>query len=69
MGHKISEKGLQPTTEKVRAIVDVPQPKNVTQLKSFLGMLNYYRSFYQSSQHNWPTVRFVEKELSMVLGC
>ena len=45
LGHKISEKGLQPTTEKVRAIVDAPQPKDVTQLKSFLGMLNYYGKF------------------------
>ena len=45
LGHKISEKGLQLTTEKVQAIVDALQPKNVTQLKSFLGMLNYYGKF------------------------
>ena len=35
LGHTISAKGLQPTTQKVRAIVDAPQPKNVSQLKSF----------------------------------
>ena len=36
--------------------MDAPQAKNVTKLKSFLGMLNYYTmgSFYQTSQHNWP---------------
>ena len=45
LGHKISEKGLQPTTQKVRAIVEAPQPTNVSQLKSFLGMLNYYGKF------------------------
>ena len=45
LGHKISEKGLQPTTGKVRAIVDAPQHKNETQLKSFLGILNYYGKF------------------------
>ena len=45
LGHKITGKGLQPTAEKVQAIVDAPQPTNVTQLKSFLGMLNYYGKF------------------------
>ena len=45
LGHKISEKGLQPTTQKVRAIVEASQPTNVSQLKSFLGMLNYYGKF------------------------
>jgi len=35
LGHTISAKGLQPTTQKVHAIVDAPQPKNVSQLKSF----------------------------------
>ena len=45
LGHKISANGLQPTTEKVQAIVQAPQPTNVNQLKSFLGMMNYYGKF------------------------
>ena len=35
LGHKISANGLEPTQEKVRAIVEAPAPRNVTQLKSF----------------------------------
>ena len=45
LGHKISAKGLEPIPEKVRAIVEAPAPRNVSQLKSFLGMLNYYGKF------------------------
>lgn len=45
LGHKISAKGLEPIPEKVRAIVEAPAPRNVSQLKSFLGMLNYYAKF------------------------
>ena len=45
LGHKISAKGLEPTQEKVQAIIDAPAPRNVSQLKSFLGMLNYYGKF------------------------
>ena len=45
LGHQISQKGLHPTKEKVRAIVKAPAPQNITQLKFFLGMLNYYSKF------------------------
>ena len=45
LGHQISEKGLQSTTQKLRAIVEAPAPYNVSQLKSFLGMINYYSKF------------------------
>lgn len=45
LGHEISERGLSPSEEKVRAIVKVPTPKDVTQLKSYLGMVNYYSKF------------------------
>ena len=45
LGHKISAQGLKPSMEKVRAIVEAPQSINITQLKSFLGMLNYYGKF------------------------
>ena len=44
-GHTISAKGIQPTTKKIRAILEAPPPTNVSQLKSFLGMLNYYGKF------------------------
>ena len=46
LGSSNSQEGLHPTKEKVRAIVDAPAPCNVTQLKSFLRMLNYYGKFF-----------------------
>ena len=42
LGHTISEKGLKPSPAKIRAITEVSQPTNVTQLKAFLGLVNYY---------------------------
>lgn len=45
MGHVIDAKGLHPSESKVRAIRDAPTPTNVTELKSFLGLLNYYHKF------------------------
>ena len=45
LGHKISAKGLEPTDEKIKAIREAPQPQSVTQLRSFLGAINYYCKF------------------------
>ena len=45
LGHRISAQGLQPLADKVKAILDAPAPRNVSQLKSFLGSLNYYSKF------------------------
>ena len=45
LGHKLSMEGLRPTESKVQAITDAPAPQNVTQLRSFLGLLSYYSKF------------------------
>ena len=45
LGHQISTHGLQPTEEKVWAIVNSPTPQNKSQLQSFLGLINYYAKF------------------------
>lgn len=45
LGHVIDKDGLHPTEEKTRAIKEAPTPKNVTELRSFLGLLNYYGKF------------------------
>ena len=44
-GLLINDKGIQPVQGKVEAIQNAPEPTTVSQLKSFLGMLNYYHKF------------------------
>ncbi|GBP84795.1 Uncharacterized protein K02A2.6 [Eumeta japonica] len=41
----IDKDGLHTSPGKVKAIKEAEPPKNVSQLKSFLGLVNYYRSF------------------------
>lgn len=45
LGHKIDSKGIYPFKAKVQAISEAPVPQNVTELKSYHGMLNYYNRF------------------------
>ena len=45
LGHTIDRHGLHPTKEKVKAVCEAPSPKNVSELKSYLGLLTYYSKF------------------------
>ena len=42
LGHIISEKGILMDPKKLRVIDEWPQPKNVHELQSFVGMCSYY---------------------------
>lgn len=45
LGHRIDVEGLHPLADKVEAIHSAPAPKNVSELKSYLGLLSYYGKF------------------------
>ena len=45
LGHLIGTTGLHPLPTKVQAVREVPTPRNVSQLKSYLGLLTYYTKF------------------------
>ena len=45
VGYKINETGRTPTEDKIRAIKDFPPPANITDLRSFMGLVNQLASF------------------------
>ena len=44
-GHAIDAQGLHKTQEKIQAVNNAPPPTNVSQVRSFLGLINYYHRF------------------------
>ena len=46
LGYWITRKGIQPLTKKVEAILAIAQPKTKKQLRSFIGMVNFYRDVW-----------------------
>ena len=66
LGHRITAADLQPTDEKVRALREAPVPGDMSQLKSFLGLLNYYNKFLPNHSHNLdPLHRLLQKHTSL----
>lgn len=48
LGHKIDAEGVQPTTDKLKAIKEASRPKNKQELQAFLGLLSFYSAFLKN---------------------
>ena len=51
LGHWITCKGMKPLPEKVKAILAIDTPKNGTELRSFIGVVNYYQDMWVRRSH------------------
>lgn len=45
IGHVVTQEGVKPNPNKIQTIKDFPCPHNRKTIKSFLGVLGYYRKF------------------------
>ena len=48
LGHVITKDGVKVDPEKTKAVDTFPRPKNVKDVRSYLGMCNYYRRFVKN---------------------
>lgn len=49
LGYLITTAGIQPLPDKVQAIVDMPKPNTIVELRRFLGVINFYRKFIKNA--------------------
>ena len=62
-GHEISKLGLHKSQQKVNAVINAPRPENVSQVRSFVGLINYYHNFLPNlSTLLQPLNQLLEKE-------
>ncbi|UYV71403.1 hypothetical protein LAZ67_8003004, partial [Cordylochernes scorpioides] len=51
LGHEVSENGIRPDQEKIRAVRDFATPRSLKEVRSFLGLSSYYRRFIPNYAH------------------
>ena len=63
LGHKITDKGVEPDPRKSKAICDMPEPSNKKELQRFLGMITYLGKFIPNlSNETAPLRLLLEKD-------
>ena len=45
VGHEIDSEGVHKSPEKIKAVKVAKRPEKVSELRSFLGLVNYYQRF------------------------
>ena len=67
LGFKVSAEGIFPQKEKIEAVKSFPVPKSVKEVRSFLGLCNYYRRFVEGfAQIASPLNKLTRKNVPFV---
>lgn len=62
-GHVITDTGIQPNPEKIKAIKNLKPPKDVKEVQQSLGLLTYYRKFVPNfSELSKPLSQLLKKD-------
>jgi hypothetical protein len=64
LGHIVSKEGIAIDPSKVTAVTEWEPPKNVWEIRSFLGLAGYYRRFIENfSKIAKPMTELLKKEM------
>jgi hypothetical protein len=72
LGHIISKEGIDVDPEKVQAIQEWPVPRNVAEVRSFMGLAGYYRRFideFSKIAHSITSLQRKEKKFQWTEEC
>lgn len=68
LGHDISDKGIMVSAAKINPIMNYPTPKNTTELKSFLGMIQFYHRHLPNFSAKIPALFQLLKKIVTGIG-
>ena len=62
LGHVVTKKGISVDPKKIKAIEDWPVPKDVTDVRSFMGITGYYRRFIEGFSRIANSITSLQKK-------
>lgn len=69
LGHIISNEGVKPNPDKIKAVEEFPVPKSCKDIKAFLGLTGYYRRFIPNfSKLTKPLTSLLKKDVPFIWG-
>jgi hypothetical protein len=69
LGYWITREGIKPQTKKIEAIMRIAPPRNTKEIRSFIGVINYYRDMWKSRSHLLaPLSKLVSKKTKFTWG-
>ncbi|CAB0031385.1 unnamed protein product [Trichogramma brassicae] len=69
LGYIIDREGLRTDPDKVKAVLNCPPPKNIKQLKSFMGMVGWYSRFLKDlAEIRTPLTKLTQKDIAWHWG-
>ena len=67
LGHVVSADGIRVDSKKIEAIVQWNAPRNVSEVRSFLGLAGYYRRFVNGfSKIALPMTKLLQKNVPFI---
>ena len=64
LGHIVSEEGIRVDPRKLEVIIEWKPPRNVIEVRSFLGLVGYYKRFVKGfSMTAAPMTRLLQKNV------
>eukprot|EP00112_Aurelia_sp_Birch-Aquarium-sp1_P024655 Seg788.11 transcript_id=Seg788.11/GoldUCD/mRNA.D3Y31 product="Retrovirus-related Pol polyprotein from transposon 297" pseudo=true protein_id=Seg788.11/GoldUCD/D3Y31 len=69
LGHIVRSDGIKPDPDKIKSILSLPVPKNIAQVRSFLGMVNQQSKFAPDIASKTKPLRdLLDKRCTWTLG-
>lgn len=67
LGHIVERNGIRMDPKRIQAILEWPPPKEISELRSFLGLSNYYRRFIKNyAKMTAPLTNLLRKDIRYI---
>ncbi len=68
LGFTLTRQGVLPQSKKVESILEIKPPTTVKAVKSWVGLINFYRMFWKCRAHHLYNITNLTKRVGILSG-